>query len=366
MRVLLLDEGFMSGTLAVQGLRRAGCRVDVIAATGGTGRCDLGDGWWSLAPRSDDPDLFGVIDAAVRRERYDVVYPVTEPLQWLLWDRAPAWQSLVFPRVAEPSRPARRDKRLMSELVAAAGVPVPPELPAESDAQVSEAVRQLGLPIVIKGSTGRGGNATRIRSSLVAAQRSARQLIRRGVVPFAQKFVPGPTVLAGGLFAEGRPLRFFSGIKTVQCPARVGPAAEITSADDPVLMVTAQQVFAATGVTGLASIDLIRDERGRYQFLELNPRPWGSIAAAASSGVDLWGALSSLWRSERVAPRLEFRPGVRTPVFPLYMLAPSYWRSGRALEALRLDLARALAAARAEPALAGHIVHRLLRVGLNW
>ena len=58
--------------------------------------------------------------------------------------------------------------------------------------------------------------------------------------------------------------------------------------------------------------------------------------------------------------------GVQTAVFPLYLLATDYWRSGRASRALVSDARRALAMAREESTLAGHVIHRLLRVGLNW
>ncbi len=366
MRVLLLDEGFISGTVTARGLRRAGCLVDVIAATGGRGRCVTRDGTWRLAPRVGDPRLLDVVTAAIRRAEYDVVYPVTEPLQWIVWDARPAWEPLVFPRVPEPHRAARRDKSVMSERVAAAGGAVPRQLPAGSDAEVRAAVRAVGLPLVVKGARGRGGNATRICATLDDALAAAREMSARGGGPFAQAHVGGPTYLAGGLFDGGRPLRFFAGVKTVQYPPRVGPAAVLTSAADAALAAAAAQAAAAAEVTGLASMDFVRDPRGRYLFLELNPRPWGSIDAAARAGVDLFAPLVDLWRARAPAPNLAFAAGVRTPVFPLYLLAAPTWRSGAAARAFLPDVRRALALARAEPDLAAHLAHRLARVALNW
>ncbi|MEO5815025.1 MAG: ATP-grasp domain-containing protein [Gemmatimonadaceae bacterium] len=366
MRVLLLDEGFISGTATARGLRSAGCTVDVIAATGGHGRCVVAGGTWQLAPRVGNQRLMDTIDAAVRRSAYDVIYPITEPLQALIWDRQPDWGSKVFPHVDAHQQQTRRDKREMSGLVAKAGVPTPRELPATSAADVHDAVRKLGLPIVIKGITGRGGNATRICNSLETALAAANERASHDGEPFAQQYIGGVTHLAGGLFDSGRPLRFFSGAKTLQYPSRTGPAAEITSVRDPALTDLALRVFAAAEVTGLASIDVIRDALGHYHFLELNPRPWGSIDAASNSGVDLFDALARLWRSEPVAPRLDFRDGVRSPVFPLYLFAVPYWKSGAARHALGPDVRRAFTLARGEPALAGHVAHRLIRVGLNW
>lgn len=366
MRTLLLDEGFMSGTLTARGLERSGCTVDVIAATGGHGSCKTDGATWQLAPRVGDPRLMDRIDAEVRRTRPDVIYPITEPLQQLLWDATPDWQVRVFPHVPPAKRAARRDKRVMSELVARTGVHVPEQRSVPSDADVERAVGDIGLPIIIKGTTGRGGSATRLCTSADAALAAARDLLRRGVEPFAQAYVSGVTCLAGGLFDHGRLLRFYSGIKTLQFPSRVGPAAEIRSTDDPELGSIAARVGAAAEVTGLASMDLMRDAQGRYSFLELNPRPWGSIGAAIDAGVDLFDALVQLWRGESVMPRLDFRRDVGTRVFPLYLLSPRGWTRPGMVRSLIPDARRAIAMARARPGLARHVVHRLIRVGINW
>jgi hypothetical protein len=366
MRVLLLDEGFISGAVTARGLARAGCAVDVVAATGGRGTSRVDGGRWQLAARVGDPRLLDEIDAVARRSQYDVVYPVTEPLQWLVWDADVSWGASVFPRVDERLRPARRDKRVMSELVARHGVSIPRQMDADSDDAVRLAVRELGSPIVIKGSVGRGGDATRICASTASALTEARRLRERGRRPFAQAYVDGVTQLAGGLFAGGRMLRYYGGTKTVQSPRRTGPAAELLSVDDPALFDCASRVAAAAELTGLASIDAIRDHAGRLHFLELNARPWGSIEAAEGAGVELFDGLARLWRGCEAPSSLTFRDGARCPIFPLYLLSTPYWRAGHAPRALRRDWRRMISMARDRPMLAAHLLHRLIRVGLNW
>lgn len=366
MRVLLLDEGFISGAVTARGLARAGCTVDVVAATGGRGTCRVDAGSWHLAPRVGDPRLLDEIDTRVRGSAYDVVYPVTEPLQWLLWDADPSWRGSIFPAVDEPARPARRDKRLMSELAASHGVSIPRQMNADSDAAVRRAVEELGLPLVIKGCVGRGGDATRICGSAASALREARRLRARGRSPFAQAYVAGVTQLAGGLFVRGRMLRYYGGAKTVQFPARTGPAAELTSVDDPALFDCVSRVAAAADLTGLASIDTMRDRAGRVHFLELNARPWGSIEAAERAGAQLFEGLAQLWRGCEVTPRLTFRDGLCSPIFPLYLLSGPYWRAGLAPRALARDWRRTAAMTRHRPRLGLHLLHRLLHVGINW
>ncbi|HJP86725.1 MAG TPA: hypothetical protein VJ852_12085, partial [Gemmatimonadaceae bacterium] len=105
MKVLLLDEGFVSGALTALGLQRVGCTVDVMAATGGVGVCRTDAGTWRLAPRIGDPEFS---DLVARQRGYDIVYPTTEPLQQLLSG-------------------AVSDKRRMSAQMRAVGIPVPDE-----------------------------------------------------------------------------------------------------------------------------------------------------------------------------------------------------------------------------------------------
>lgn len=366
MRVLVLDEGFASGAITALGLRRAGCTVDVLAATGGTGRCAATGGSWRLAPRIGDPRLLDVLDAHARAFDPDVIFPVTEPLQRLLWDWAPDWEGRIYPKVDAFERELFRDKRRMSALVSRAGVRVPRESSLFAACDVERAMDEVGCPIVIKGSVGRGGNATRICRTLRSARSAVRELTRRGCATFAQAYVAGDTYLAGGVFEGGRPLRFFSGVKTAQFPPRVGPAAELRSEQHSALFIAAKAVFRAARVSGIASIDLVRDALGEFHFLELNPRPWGSMEAARRAGVDLFGPLVALWRARTPEAQLDFHPHVRTPVFPLYLLAPSCWGSGMAFRAILPDARRALTLASSEPSFARHLVHRLARVCYNW
>jgi len=273
-----------------------------------------------------------------RQRGYDVVYPVTEPLQQLLSG-------------------AGSDKRHMSAQMGAVGISVPDEYSAASDTDLSDAIRELGTPLVVKGSVGRGGRTTFIIRSLSEARRAARRIRALGANPFAQAYICGVTHLAGGLFENGRALRLYCGAKRVQVPARTGPAAELVSTDDAAFVSVALRAFEESRVTGLASADFIRDERGVYHFLELNPRPWGSIAAARDAGVDLFAPLVALWSGQSIKADQSFRPGVRSAVFPLALLSARCWASGSAF--------RSVPAPR-DLRLAAHLAHRLARVAYNW
>jgi hypothetical protein len=336
MNVLIVDEGFMSGAFTALGLSRTGCKVDVLAAIGGHAECRTRSGQWCFGPRPGDPALASSFDPS----QWDVVYAATEPLQTAF---------------GHPVRP----KSFTSAIVRSAGVSAPAESPATTDDITRRAVHELGLPIVIKGEFGRGGKATFIIRSEGGAIEAARRLRAASAQPFAQRYVAGPTFLVGGLFDRGRALRLYCGRKTVQFPADTGPAAEIVSVRDEALVRAALAAFEALNVSGLASADFIANPQGGYEFLEMNPRPWGSITAAGDAGVDLFAPLVALWRGDLVEADLRFGEGVRSTVFPLGLLTRAWPRALRAMVG-------GGATGRVDARLAVHIARRLTRVARHW
>ena len=351
----------MSGAFTAFGLRDAGCTVAVHAAAGGRGRHRGNRISWSLGPPVGSDEYLDSVAAAITRECADVVYPVTEPIQWRIEDAAPSWSSLVWPHGGDPDR-VRRDKRRVSALVGAAGVVVPEERDvgiASSDAELAA----LGMPVVVKGIRGRGGSATRIVASCAEARAAVNALARRRIPAFLQRHVRGATYLAGGVFSAGAPLRWYTGVKRVQFPSGTGPAAVIESVRDDALDDAARRAFAAARSSGLASADFIRDSDGRYCFLELNPRPWGSLSAAADAGVDVFSPLAALLAGRAALPDLDCRPGVASAIMPLCLLSPNCWHAGTAHRALLRAIRRSAAR---DPGELVHLASRLVRVGVNW
>jgi len=350
----------MSGALTAIGLRDAGCRVTIAAAVGGRAHYDAQRIAWSLVPTLDSPDFLPTTDALVSQLGVDFVLPLTESLQTMLWDREIAWGGRVFPRPDPGRRALLKDKYCLSAFVGERGVRIPEQL--RLDDGDDNPVKSLGLPIVVKGVVGSGGRHTRIARSLGAAKVAAARMRGDGIRCFVQRYVTGPTFLVGGMFSRGRPVRIYAGMKRAQYPARTGPASLIESVRDEQLINEASRVFDALEWTGIASADFVRDAKGRYWFLEINPRPWGSIAAANASGVDLWSPMMAMLRGEESPADLRYAEGVAYPIFPLAFLSPRSWR----------PLSGIVASLRAERKVwrpvgqALHLAHRLARMAGRW
>jgi hypothetical protein len=353
----MLDEGFMSGAHTAVGLAAAGIDVTVLALIGGRGRSLTEAVEWRLAEQPRDPGhLARVIDAS--GVNADVIYPVTEPLRAMSWMLPSSLSGRVFPRTSSMMQSLFADKRVMAAHLSQRGVPTLLQVDARRHAA-------LGYPCVIKGAKGRGGCATFIATSAVDADAAVQRLGEARC--FAQEFVNGATYIVGGLFDRGKALRIHVARKSMQYPPRVGPASRLETVDESGLLEAALATFASLHMTGLASVDFIRRPRGGFAFLEINPRPWGSISAAREAGVDLFTPFARMLRGESVEPDLSYQVGVRSSVFPLYLASRDEWRHPRLLmHCMMHDLTSTSGRIWRHPRRAAHLCRRLIHVAREW
>ena len=365
MNILVIDEGFIGSLLTALGLRRAGLEVVLFGAVGSRRR-HSGSGLTAVTgPRPDAADFLPTVRRLAEDHRCDVIYPATEPVMLAL-HRAGADTAPVFPPLDSRQATLLGSKAALSELVASLGVPTPRQVSVGDALEVEAALARVGLPAVVKATFGRGGDGTRIVADAGATRAALAVLRQAGRNCILQEYVSGPTFLVGGLFRDGVPLRLYAGEKVVQQPPRTGPAAVIRSTRAPGLIEAALPVFQALRWTGLASADFVRSPGGEFCFLEVNPRPWGSIAAAADAGVDLFTPLATLLADGLPAPDLGFIEGVETRVLPLYLMSLRHRLAWRALGRLTADLGSRQAEPFRDPGLLAHMTHRLLRVRANW
>jgi predicted ATP-grasp superfamily ATP-dependent carboligase len=318
-RILFLDDD-QPHTLHMAGaLIRHGYQTDILSAVphprppydGGALRV-------MTAPPSDQGQYLETVDAVVARGSYQHIIPMSDTTLRCAHLENRNWTTYVFPRVARDRVELLLDKRRTCEFAEGLGVLTPEIRSLDGVDALSRAARDLGFPLVVKGVSGEGGG---VNVSIVRSFREAEDAIRvtRGRTkqePYLQQYVEGMPYLVGGLFAEGAPLRLFAAHITQQSPERTGPAVRLRSSGDAELMDSFCAIMKAVEWTGFAQGDYVRDERGRFAFLEVNPRPWGSIAAAARVGVDFFTPLVQLFHGETPDARLGFPSGRDIALFP--------------------------------------------------
>lgn len=331
--VLLIDEGWGQTLQLASALEQTGFAVTVFTADGGHTSYRRRDVQWSSAPPIASAQFLTHLGRVA--SSFDRVLPLTETAMWRLADARPAWSDRIFPRIDDRQRELLSDKHVLIEHLAAHGFAVPRHLRLTAALDLDAAVRELGLPVVLKGATGAGGSRVRIVESLEALAAAVERTRSLGGEWIVQEHVPGPTCLIGGLFHAGEPLRLYAAEKVEQHPPRTGPAIRLRSDDQAALLELGVRVFRELRWTGFASVDVIRGPDGRHLVLEVNPRLWGSIAGATAAGVDLFAPFAELLAGRVPAPDLRFASDQDCRIFPRYLLSPHYRTVRGAVHAVR-------------------------------
>lgn len=321
MKVLMLDCSWAQSLFLAAEISAAGAEVHYIsetpvADTGLNGICkvfrlsSLPDAGLLEAPLSDK--LLGLL----RKENYDLVIPLCEPMTEVLAHLPVPWRDKIFKPVKNEYSRAVLDKRLMQEIAAEIGILVPAILSA-SVADVSKA-EEVAYPIVLKSASGFGGAGVRIIRN--RKQLLAELMTVSGVQWFAQAYVAGEVVAVGALFERGKLVQYFSQA-AVECdPPITGPMIVATSLPSAQLRACMEALGKRLGLNGLVCADFIRDEDGKFWFLELNARPWGSMGLALSSGIDFFKLFARLVVQGSVdAVEKKFTAGRRLVKFPHFL-----------------------------------------------
>lgn len=332
-------------------LEIAGHTVSVITASGATAHYRQRSVTWASGPRVSDPDFARHV--ARTAETMDRIVPLTERVMTRLWD-APnsSVHAQLFPVTEDWQRSLVRDKHLLIDVMRERGIAVPTQVPV---ARASE----LALPVVIKAAVGAAGAHVHIAETPDALARALARVATIDGTWVAQELLPGPTYLVGGLFHEGRPLRLYAAEKLEQHPPRTGPAIRLRSRDYPALVDLGVRAISELRWTGLASADVMRRPDGSYVLLEVNPRPWGSIAGTRSAGVDMLAGFADLVGGRVPKPDLAFATDEECMIFPRYLLAPAYRSLGGLAQVLR-DLRGHQGRDWRHPGFAMHLIRRVL------
>jgi hypothetical protein len=109
-----------------------------------------------------------------------------------------------------------------------------------------------------------------------------------GRVPLlVQPFITG---VGEGVFGFATPqgVHAWSGHRRLRMmnPHGSGSSACISQSADPEIRASTEKFMAASGWRGLFMVELLRDESGKVWFVEMNGRPWGSMALARKLGLE--------------------------------------------------------------------------------
>jgi predicted ATP-grasp superfamily ATP-dependent carboligase len=315
-RVLIVDRRAVMATEICRSMARRGFAVDLLGEPGSPAFYSrFCAGYFVAPPFASRAAFIQVLHETMCNGRYDAIFVCNEEVLDAIISLP---QSGLWPRLPLPPHRTVRialSKVAMTRVACDAGVAVPRTLVPAGESELAAVARELGFPVVVKGDRGESGERVRIARSSGELLTSYREILAleqtSGTLPAIQEYIAGVAYSVGGLFNCGDPLRVCAHRKLVTFPPGGGLTVSGVTDHCPHLLAEAFRVFRAIGYTGLGHVEFIRDASGRFHFIEINPRVWGTIGVGEWAGVDFFTPYVELSSGGRPEPDLNFRAGIR-------------------------------------------------------
>lgn len=210
---------------------------------------------------------------------------------------------------------AATDKAQLAEAAEAAGLPCPPTVVCANVDEALRAAERFGYPVVLKPVRSVYEAEGRVRRKgsrrIDDADELARLAPQFGHPCLIQRTEDGPVYSSSGVVAGGELLAFSLARYLRTWPADAGNAALTETVEPPDdLARRIEALVAQMGWQGIFELELVRRPDGSFASIDLNPRPYGSIALAIEAGTDL-PAIWAGWLLGKRRPYAEARAGMR-------------------------------------------------------
>jgi predicted ATP-grasp superfamily ATP-dependent carboligase len=333
--VLLLDAEHRQTLAAMRALSRAGLRVGALACESAA--------WWAPALKSRFCAFGGKLpDLDVDAESYAtavlrlldehparMLLPAYDgSIQALRSRRAEIERRTALPLASESALDVAVSKIRTLEVARDLGLAVPHGVPLCSAADVPAAIREVGLPAVVKPYESwveRDGQGARLSPNVVQTLDEARQVydhvVAEGGQALMQPWLPGRREAVTLFFAEGHFWARVAQVSYREWPV-LGGASVLCESIPPLrdIVEPAERLVRAIDLEGCAMVEFRRDRDGRPVLMEVNPRMGGSVALAIAAGVN-FPALLYDWKVNRTLTSVsDYRVGKR-----LHWLAGDVW-----------------------------------------
>ena len=296
-RVLLTDGETRACLAAARGLAADGFEVISAAAVG-----HVAAAHWSRQvsrrirtpdPLTDEPGFVSALADAVSGGGVDVLMPGSDAS---LVDISRARARLEpAVRIGLPATDAvwrALDKTELAEAASRWGLTPPATVQCHGSDEMRTAAERLGYPVVVKPvrSVIESGSTRRRSGSLFAGalEDLAGIVEALGDEVLVQRRAAGALVSFGGVFAEGRLLgEAVSRYTRTWLPSAGSASFSQTIEGSADLRSQVCGLLADLGWEGLFELELIERDDGGWHAIDMNPRPYGSMALAIGAGCNL-------------------------------------------------------------------------------
>lgn len=241
----------------------------------------------------NDPETYvRAVAGACLKYGIEVLIPGHEDIYWLALYRELLPESLILIHPSVDSLSTASDKFFVIEAAKKAGCPAPRTRRFFSFEELDALAIKLDYPVVLKTRTGNSAKGVAVCDSKEQLKAKADYFIdtfRLGpdTYPVIQQYLPGRAIGTCHLFRNGEPVIAFSE-KYLRAKERenFGTSTLRCAWDAPEAIGHANKILRHLNWHGVAHLDFIEDDQGRFRLIEINPRFWGALALSIQAGVD--------------------------------------------------------------------------------
>jgi predicted ATP-grasp superfamily ATP-dependent carboligase len=248
-------------------------------------------------------DMKGIID----KEKPDLFLPINEEtLIPLLSEREFFESKIKLPLPALEILEKTFNKTESLELAKKLNIPAPKLIDAN--------FKDITFPVVARPKYSREIKDNKIIAQKLSYIFSLNELLSfSGSDFFFQEYIPGQGYGFYALFDRGMPKAYFMLKRINEIPFTGGPSSLRESVYDENLKEYGLKILRALKWHGLAMVEFRRDLRdGKFKFIEINPRLWGSLSLAIHSGVDFPCLLLKMVQDQKIESDFDYRSGIKS------------------------------------------------------
>ena len=302
--MLVTDGETRAVVAAARGLRAAGFEVGIAASESNR----PAPAQWSRAaaerimlphPLEDELAFVASLGAALASGSYSVLMPGSDAsLRAVSRARHTLEPHAKLGLPNEEAVERSLDKLALTTVAARHGLDSPRTVVCATVADALVAAGELGYPVVVKPVSSivdRGGVGRHVESRRVVDETALTVAAALTGEPFLlQRVQRGVVISYAGVLAGGRFLgSAMSRYRRTWYPVAGNACFSETLAERPELSARVLGLLAELGWEGLFELELIERSDGEWAAIDLNPRPYGSMALAIGAGANLPG----LWCS---------------------------------------------------------------------
>lgn len=318
--VLVLDAGLRQSLVSVRSLGQRGLRV---AALDNISNAPAFSSRWCQqqfvcrAEMATDASIASLEQALDSSNPNVIITSADLSVALLRQHRTRLEQRVRIALAKEPALSIAINKQQTLDIAGQLGLNIPRGVLVKTSSEVDAAVREVGLPIVIKPVESwlwTEHSGTRLVSQLVTTLDEARQVTAQlttagGTVLF-QQFLTGRREAVHLFYANGEIYaRFAQWAKRTDPPLGGASVLRQSIAVPSDIGEQAERLVRAIALEGYSEVEFRRDSQGVPYLMEVNPRLSASIEIAVRSGVDFPLLLYQWASGERMNKMLEYRTG---------------------------------------------------------